>query len=483
METSKRDNWSETTFLASVAKDLMVRFGKDMTKVAVVFPNKRARLFMNEEFLALADTPMWAPQYATIGELFGRITGDNVMEPIPAVCTLYNIYKVLMGDKAESLDMFWGWGEIMLSDFDDIDKHLVNGDALFLNAKELGDMESLDFLTENQREALEQFFGSFQTEHRTRLQERFSDLWSIMPQLYHQLKDTKPKGTQPYQGALERKAVEDKEMLHLLDDDTMYCFVGFNMLSETEKKLMSYLHGRGRALFYWDFDVMYMENRAFEAGDFIRENLLRFPNALARAGIYNNLRHKGEVTFISTSTDSSATRYIPEWLKEHLTLEERETALVLCDEQQLQPVLHAIPDNEADTEEGKEEEKEEVKKEVTPADVNITMGYSLTGTPIHSLMLALIALQTEGWDEGRKRFRLPFLRTVKYHPYFKYMEDVRWEERIDSSDIPALVAYLLGIVSSLAGKMQDENLFDDVLMVESLFQTHRTLRQFHDIAT
>ena len=91
METSKRDNWRETTFLASVAKDLMVRFGKDMTKVTVVYPNKRARLFMNEEFLALADRPMWAPQYATIGELFGRITGDNVMEPIPAVCTLNNI--------------------------------------------------------------------------------------------------------------------------------------------------------------------------------------------------------------------------------------------------------------------------------------------------------------------------------------------------------------------------------------------------------
>ena len=475
METSKRDNWSETTFLASVAKDLMMRFGKDMTKVTVVYPNKRARLFMNEEFLQLTDTPMWAPQYATIGELFGRITGDNVMEPIPAVCTLYNIYKVLMGEKAETLDMFWGWGEIMISDFDDIDKHLVSADALFLNAKELGDMESLDFLTKNQREALEQFFGSFQSEHRTRLQERFSELWGIMPHLYHQLKDTMPDGTQPYQGALERKAVEDKEMLNKLDNDTTYCFVGFNMLSETEKKLMSYLHDRGKALFYWDFDEMYMENHAFEAGDFIRQNLHRFPNAVARAGIYNNLRHKGEVTFVSTSTDSSATRYIPEWLKQHLTSEERETALVLCDEQQLQPVLHAIPDNEENTQED--------KFNGSPTDVNITMGYSLTGTPIYSLMLALIALQTEGWDESRKRFRLPFLRTVKYHPYFKFMEDVRWEERIDSSDIPALVAYLLGIVSSLAGKMQDENLFDDVLMVESLFQTHRALRQFHDIVT
>lgn len=475
METSNRDNWSETTFLASVAKDLVVRFGKDMTKVAVVFPNKRARLFMNEEFLALADRPMWAPQYATIGELFGSIVGENVMEPIPAVCTLYNIYKVLMGEKAESLDMFWGWGEIIISDFDDIDKHLVNADVLFLNAKELGDMESLDFLTDNQREALEQFFGSFQTEHRTRLQERFSELWSIMPQLYHKLKDSMPEGTQPYQGALERMAVENEEMLHQLDDDTTYCFVGFNMLSETEKKLMSYLHDRGKALFYWDYDVMYLENRAFEAGDFIRENLLRFPNALSRSGIYSNMLRKACMTFVSTSTDSSATRYIPEWLKQHLTSEERETALVLCDEQQLQPVLHAIPDKEEDTTKDKD-----IK---SPSDVNITMGYSLTGTPIYSLMLALIALQTEGWDESRKRFRLPFQRTVKYHPYFKFMEQVQWEQRIDSSDIPALVAYLSGIVLSLAGKMQDEKLFDNVLMAESLFQTHRALRQFHDIAT
>ena len=135
METNNKDNWRETTFLANVAKDLMVRFGKDMTNVTVVYPNKRARLFMNEEFLALTDTPMWAPEYATIAELFGRITGDNVMEPIPAVCTLYNIYKVLMGDKSETLDMFWGWGEIIISDFDDIDKHLVNADALFFNVQ------------------------------------------------------------------------------------------------------------------------------------------------------------------------------------------------------------------------------------------------------------------------------------------------------------------------------------------------------------
>lgn len=463
------DNWTNNTFLRHVAQDMLLRFGKDLTGVTVVFPNKRARLFMNEELLTIANEPIWAPEYATIRELFESIVGDNISESIPAICTLYHIYKSLMGEKAESLDMFWGWGEIILSDFDDIDKHLVDAKHLFLNAKDLEEMENLDFLTPNQHDALEQFFGNFTPDNKTRIQERFTELWTIMPELYNGIKNSMPEGIQPYSGALERKAVE-QDMLAKLDENRTFCFVGFNMLSETEKKLMSYLHNRGQAIFYWDYDLMYKDNRNFEAGDFIRENLERFPNALSHSGIYDNIRHKASVTFVSTSTDSIATRYIPEWLSKHLTPNERETALVLCDEQQLQPVLHAIPDLEANT-------------TGCPKDINITMGYSLVGTPIYSLIMALTALQTEGWDEKRKRFRLPFLRTIHYHPFCQHIDEDIWQQRIQPTSIPDLVEYLDSIVMTLAGKMQDENIFDDVLMVESLYLTHRTLRQFYDMAT
>lgn len=185
--------WSGRTFLANVAQDLLHRFGNDMTSVTVVFPNKRARLFLNEELLSQTDSPMWAPRYATIGELFDSVVGDEVMEPIPAICRLYHIYKETMGPKAESLDMFWGWGEILLQDFEDIDKHLVDADALFLNALELNQMESLDFLTDNQREALERFFGSLASDNKTHLQERFTELWTIMPRLYHGLRENMPE--------------------------------------------------------------------------------------------------------------------------------------------------------------------------------------------------------------------------------------------------------------------------------------------------
>lgn len=463
------NNWNNNTFLNNVAKDIMQRFGTGMDAVTIVFPNKRARLFMNEEFLSLTNEPMWAPEYTTIAELFESIVGDVVLESIPANCRLYHIFQSLMGEKAESLDQFWGWGEIILSDFDDIDKHLVDADSLFLNARQLGEMESLDFLTTNQRDALERFFSSFTPEDKTRLQEKFTELWNIMPQLYHNLKNSMPNGIQPYSGALERIAVENKTRLAELDTQRTYCFVGFNMLSETEKKLMSYLDGRGKALFYWDYDVMYKDNTDFEAGDFIRENIKLFPNALAHCHIYDNLKQKTEVTFVSTKTDSIATRYIPEWLNNHLTYIEKETALVLCDEQQLQPVLHAIPDTDSG--------------ECTPKDINVTMGYALMSTPVYSLVSALVALQTEGWDDYRKRFLLPFLKTIAYHPYSQHIDRKLWERRVCPSDIPQLVNYLDEIIMALAEKICDDELFDDVLMMESIYLTHKSLLQFYDLAT
>ena len=467
MSTHKTDIWKDNTFLHHVAQDILQRFGNDLIGVTLVFPNKRARLFMNEELLSQTTTPMWAPEYATIAELFEGIAGHNVCEQISAVCTLYHIYKQLMGEKAESLDMFWGWGEIILSDFDDIDKHLVDERNLFLNAQQLEEMESLDFLSENQHEALKQFFGSFTPENKTRLQEQFTRLWFIMPNLYTGIRHAMPDGVVPYQGALERMVVENADILAQLDTKRTYCFIGFNMLSETEKRLMKYLQKRNKALFYWDYDKMYLNNKNCEAGLFIRQNLIDFPNALSGHDIYNNLKHKTEFTFISTTTDSISTRYIPEWLGQHLTPVERETALVLCDEAQLQPTLHSIPDNE---------------QIGSPKDINITMGYSIVGTPVHSLILALIALQTEGWDEKRKRFRLPFLRSIKFHPYHQYMEQELWEVYHTPADIPALVHYLDEVLMSIARKMQEQEVFDDVLMIESIYTIHRTLMQFYDIA-
>lgn len=511
------------SFLHHVAQDLISRFGMDMSNVCVVFPNKRARLFLNEELLSLATSPLWAPHYSSIQELFETLSGGVVNEQIPTLCTLYNIYSSLIGSEAESIDRFWGWGEILLSDFDDIDKHLVDADKLFLNAKQLSEMESLDFLTSNQREALTQFFGNMAAGNKTYLQEKFSRLWDIMPHLYHRLKEEMPHQVHPYGGAMEREVVErlhatahkahPSNSLEEIFGEQTFCFVGFNMLSETEQKLMSHLQKRKQALFYWDYDVMYLNNAAFEAGDFVRYNLAHFSNALNRQECFDNMQSMTSMTFVATATDSIASRYIPLWLKDHLTAEERETSIVLCDERQLLSVLHAIPD---------ESSKESVG---SPEEINVTMGYSLSGTIVYSLILSLLTLQTEGWDNKHKRFRLPFLRALKLHPYFRYIENSGWDVRVDPEDITALVNYLdrmvLSLAESLSGpaldivtneadvnendssgqkpeeeqklnvKADDEDDeivdneikgIDNVLVAESIYLAHKTLTQFLNLS-
>ncbi len=445
-------------FLQYVAEDLMQRHERDLSKVVIVSPNKRVRLFMNEYLLNMACHAIWAPHYLTIGDLYNSIANTTVCDMIPAVRCLYNIYRDILGaDKVESMDRFWGWGELMLNDFDDIDKHLVNAHELFLNTRQLCEMDKLDFLTDNQREALQQFFGTF-SDNRTTLQKRFMQLWEIMPQLYDGLRKSMPDGIAPYDGAVQRSVVEDMELLESLPMDTEYCFVGFNMLCETDKALMQFLKKRKQAVFYWDYDLMYVQDDSFEAGDFIRENLKLFPNQLTDTGIFDNLRDRNELTYVSTSTDSIGTRYIPEWIEQNLGEIERETAIVLCDENQLQGVLNAIPDSKPDA-------------------LNITMGYSLKGTPIFSLVCALLALQTDGWDVRKKRFRRSFVNSIEYHSFVRYIDRNEWMQHIEANDNAALIAWLDKIIMGVVHEGMD------IMMAESIYLVHHSLQQFLVMAT
>ena len=156
------------TFLSLVATDLLQRFGSNMHDVTVVFPGKRASIFMNQELALASDTPVWAPRYITMSDLFYHLSPYVAADPIDSITTLYQIFSqtVLTVEKQEdySLDKFWSWGEVILSDFDDIDKHLANAEAIFSNVYELMQLESLDFLTDEQKQTLQHFFQNLSKE-------------------------------------------------------------------------------------------------------------------------------------------------------------------------------------------------------------------------------------------------------------------------------------------------------------------------------
>lgn len=462
------------TYCEHIARDLKLRFGNDFSKVTIVFPNKRACLFLNQALLDNAESAIWAPNYCTISELYGLLSNSIVVDKIRMITRLYNIYKEVLPEEQETLDQFWGWGEVMLSDFDDIDKHLVNAQKLFLNARELKEIDDIEFLDNEQEEALRQFFNNFSKTGYTLIQERFVTLWNVMFQIYSRLNSCLPQGQFPYEGAMLRHVIENKDCLDRIPQDHTYVFVGFNMLSEVEKKLMKTLLERKQALFYWDYDLMYLRDKQFEAGDFIRENLRLFPDSLkenlseeTQAEVYDNLSRKGQLTFISTSTDSIQSRYVPMWLEQNLSDTERDTAIVLCDEEQLMPVLHSIPDNHE-------------KNLGCPRNVNITMGYPMTGTAVHSFVTLLIRLQTEGYDNHRRRFRTTFQKLVKAHPLCNTIPDEILFQHIQHNNNLDLLQYLENVLNSLP--IPDEQATnDDILYCESIYRIHLTLTQLLDM--
>ena len=164
-------------FLEYVAEDIIRRFGNDLSKVVMVFPNKRASLFLNEYLARISGKPIWSPRYITISELFRQHTDWVVGDPLKLICELYSCYLQRTGSD-ETLDHFFSWGQLLIADFDDIDKNMADADKVFENVSDLHQFDDTDFLSEEQKESLRQFFRNFvDTSKNTELKQRFLNMW------------------------------------------------------------------------------------------------------------------------------------------------------------------------------------------------------------------------------------------------------------------------------------------------------------------
>lgn len=386
------------TFLKQVAHDLYKKTEGDFTKVAIVFPNKRASLFFNEYLAQESDRPIWSPTYVSISELFRQSSDLTIADPIKLVCDLYKVFQKATGSK-ETLDDFYFWGEMLIADFDDADKNMADTKALFSNLKDLNElMDNYDFLEEGQKEALSQFFHNFSIDQVTELKQRFISLWDVLGDIYTEYKTLLESQSVAYEGMLYRQVIEQ------LDVETLpynkYIFVGFNVLNKVEHTLFKKLNEAGKALFYWDYDTFYLNKIPHEAGEFIRRNLRDFPSELP-VSCFDNLSQPKDITFIESPTENGQVRYLPQWIRENLTPEEKETAVVLCNEALLQPVLHSLPDN--------------VKH------INITMGFPLSQTPAYSFVNALMELHTSGYNPNNGRYLFAEVISVLKHPYTRQL--------------------------------------------------------------
>lgn len=373
-----------TPFLKLVAKDLYEKYDGDFSKIVIVFPNNRARLFFDEYLLDVANKPVWYPCYTTIKDLFQSQSDLQVADSIKLVCLLYQAYKQVCEkehEQVETLDSFYHWGEVLLADFEDVDSNLVEAEQLFQNIKDLASYESLpdEYLTEEQKNSIRLFFHNFNAEKTTALKEKFLLLWRTLLPTYQLFREMLLKEHIAYEGMLKRSVVEDmKKNGTAKMTGEKYVFVGFNVLNKCERELFHRLHTAKKALFYWDVDDYYMKEqmkgKRNEAAIFMSLNLADFPNELEDAFRVSAFEQKDRTfTIVSASTESAQAKYVEQFLQDCRKkddYQDEQTAVVLCREPLLLSVLHSIPNK-----------------------VNVTMGLPIVQTPIYGMIQLLLEYQ------------------------------------------------------------------------------------------
>ncbi len=410
-----------TPFLQTVAQDLYAKTNGRFDNVTIIFPNKRAGIFFNQYLHQLnGGQPMWLPRYATITDIFSSLSRLTLLDPITLVCRLHQSYAKV-NPNADTLDRFYSWGEVMLQDFDDIDNNMICARNLFTNVSDLNALTDLSFMSEAQQEAIRTYFSNFNPQHHTKLKDKFISLWDILLTVYEQFRTDLEATGDAYEGMLKRNVAETLQntstALPQLDSH-LYAVVGFNVLNKTEKTLFRYLKKHHTTRFYWDYAPSFLTDDNFEAGRFIKQNLLLFGDALEDSELQNSATTQTDTSAIhilAASTENAQARYVAQWLKQTVNscTPLNRTAVVLCNESLLQSVVHSIPatiNNSGSTEE-------------INIETNITMGFPLMETSAASFLQSLLTLQLSGQFHTRNTWHHDKAVSLLRHPFVAHITD------------------------------------------------------------
>ena len=364
-------------FLYQVASLFYEKWGAEVSRLAFVFPNRRTGLFFQKYLSEVADIPLFSPTILTINDLFIQLSGKQSADRISMLFILYDIY-IRQSGSTETFDEFLYWGEMLLNDFDDIDKYMANARMLFSNVTDLREIENdFDFLSDEQIAAIRSFWSSFYPRGDTPNQQQFLAVWQVLYDLYEEFRATLAAEGKGYEGMIFREVVESMERGESPDlPYEQIVFVGLNALSVSEERFLAQLQKRKIADFYWDYVSDKVTDPDNKASYFVSRNLKSFPSSMK---LPPEEKVKTEIEVIGIPSGIGQAKHVytllSDWCKEaEMSSEEAlRTAVILPDEHLLIPVLNAIP--------------EQIRR------INVTMGYPLAGTPVASLIEYILALQ------------------------------------------------------------------------------------------
>lgn len=367
-------------FLYNVAQAYYKSYGQEISRYTFVFPNRRAGIFFQHYLSQIAGRPIFSPEILTVTDLFEKLSPYKKADRIEMLFLLYDIY-IRVSSSTETFDEFLYWGEMLLNDFDDVDKYLVDAQQLFRNIHDLKEIDAgFDYLTESQIEAIRRFWSNFLPIGENDKKKDFLEMWEVLFQLYTSLREQLHSRGMAYEGMIFRDVTER------LANDTDYklpfekvIFVGLNGHSKSEETLLKYLHKRKIADFYWDYSSPLVRDPQNKASFFIDRNKMLFPTQLTLEPEELSM-DLPVVEVIGIPSAVGQAKYVHSIIRSLMdekqitsSTQAMNTALVLPDENLLLPALYSIPG--------------EIDK------INVTMGYNLGNSSISGLMEHVFELQ------------------------------------------------------------------------------------------
>jgi len=392
-------------FLFNVAQAYYKNFGAKVSRFTFVFPNRRAGLFFQKYLSQIAGKPIFSPEILTIADLFTRLSELNIADRIEHLFVLYRLYKDL-SKSTETFDEFLYWGEMLLNDFDDIDKYVVDASQLFTNIQDIKEIDAgFSYLSEEQVIAIRRFWSNFIPIGKSERKKEFLEIWQILYELYDKFRTKLSEDGLAYEGMVFREIAEKakrKEDMNLPFERLV--FVGLNAHSTSEEIFLRYLQGLGIADFYWDYSSSLVKDANNRASYFIDRNRMLFPSQLPLLAEEIPME-KPIIEAIGIPSAVGQAKYVHSIIKE--LIEDKRiassehalnTAVILPDENHLLPVLYSIP--------------EEIER------INVTMGYSLNNSSISGLMDHIFDLQRNIRSlHDRPSYYFKFVLPILNHRY------------------------------------------------------------------
>ena len=370
------------TFLNSVAQYILNKHRGKLADIVIVVPNIRAGLYLRRSFAQAIDKATWAPQILSVQDFFHKQSGLQTEEQIPLVFELYKSFQRIAPQLFESFDVFYPWGEVMLSDFNDVDSNLAEPKQLFTNITDLKQLEMLfSDLEKNILDVIRRFWSNLEGEETNDAKARFLSVWKQILPVYQDFKAELTKKGLGYEGMIFRQVAENLNNELFPEPKKKHYFVGFNVLSQSEQFVFRYYKNQHQSGFFWQYDEALLKHPQHEAFQFIRKYLQDFP--LPQDFDYPAKSRKKSIKIYAVPSKIAQVKLAAAILTNDFATTDpkfERSALILPDESLLQPVLYSMPQS--------------------IEHLNVSMGFPIAYAPQASLVKMLALLQ-ENQSKGR----------------------------------------------------------------------------------